>query len=55
MLTSLCLMIQDETGSATLEYGLLIAAIAVVAIVSIETFGWGIRSLFSQGPTQAAH
>jgi len=47
-------MIQDETASATLEYGLLLAAIAVVAIVSIETFGWGIRSLFSQGPRQSA-
>jgi len=35
-------MIRDETASATLEYGLLIAAIAVLAIVSVETFVWSV-------------
>ena len=55
MLTPLLSLIQDETASAPLEYGLLIAAIAVVAIVSIESFGWGVTALFRQGPSPAGH
>jgi Flp pilus assembly pilin Flp len=42
MLTHLRSIIQDETASAILEYGLLIAAVAALAIVSIQTFGWSL-------------
>jgi Flp pilus assembly pilin Flp len=49
MLTPLSL-IRDETGSATLEYGLLVASIALVAIISVQTFGLSVASLFRPGP-----
>jgi Flp pilus assembly pilin Flp len=47
-------MIQDETASTALEYSLLIAAVALVAIASVETFGLNVASLFSQGPHAAS-
>jgi len=50
MLAPLWSMFRDETASATLEYGLLIAAIAMVAIISVETFGLSVASLFRPGP-----
>jgi Flp pilus assembly pilin Flp len=43
-------MIKDETGSATLEYGLLVASIALVAIISVHAFGLSVASLFRPGP-----
>lgn len=53
MLTLLRSMIQDEAGSAALEYSLLISCIALLAIVSVETFGQSVSALFKQGPAIA--
>ncbi len=47
-------MLQDESASTALEYGLLIASIAVVAIISVETFGWSVASLFGHGASRAS-
>lgn len=54
MLPPLRSMIQDESASTALEYGLLIASIAVVAIISVETFGWSVASLFGHGASRAS-
>ncbi|HLY02496.1 MAG TPA: Flp family type IVb pilin [Candidatus Cybelea sp.] len=51
MLTPLWSMITDESGSASLEYGILIAAIALVAIFSLEVFGRSVSGLFGPGST----
>jgi Flp pilus assembly pilin Flp len=53
MLAPVWSMIQDESASTTLEYALLIAAIAVVAITSVETFGLRLASLFHPSPASA--
>jgi Flp pilus assembly pilin Flp len=50
MLTLLRSMIEEETGQATLEYGLLISCIALLAIISVETFGQSVSGLFRPGP-----
>jgi Flp pilus assembly pilin Flp len=50
MLTRLRSMIEDETGHAMLEYGLLISCIALVALVSVEVFGHSVSGLFHHGP-----
>jgi Flp pilus assembly pilin Flp len=42
-------MITDESGAATLEYGILIAAIALVAIIGVGSFGRSVSGLFSPG------
>jgi Flp pilus assembly pilin Flp len=54
MLALLRSMIEDETGQAMLEYGLLISCIALVAIISVENFGQGVSGLFHQGPAVAS-
>jgi|HubBroStandDraft_1064217.scaffolds.fasta_scaffold404070_2 Flp pilus assembly pilin Flp len=54
MLTVLWSMIEDETGHAMLEYGLLISCIALAALISVETFGQSVSGLFhNQGPAAA--
>ncbi len=49
MLTSLLSMITDESGAATLEYGILLAAIALVALIGVGSFGRSVSGLFSPG------
>jgi Flp pilus assembly pilin Flp len=44
-------MITDESGSATLEYGILIGAVALVAIFSVAGFGRSVSGLFGPGST----
>ncbi len=49
MLTSLLSMLMDESGAAALEYGILIAAIALVALIGVEQFGRSVSGLYSPG------
>jgi pilus assembly protein Flp/PilA len=38
---------RDEKGASMVEYALLIAVVAMVALVAIQTFGINLESLFS--------
>jgi pilus assembly protein Flp/PilA len=38
--------VREEAGASLLEYGLLVALIAVVSIVAIRTLGTRIREVF---------
>ena len=40
-------MIRDEEGATMVEYGLLVALIALVAIVGITTLGGNLNTLFN--------
>jgi pilus assembly protein Flp/PilA len=46
MLTTLTSMIRDEEGATMVEYGLLVAFIALVALVGVTTLGKGLNTLF---------
>jgi Flp pilus assembly pilin Flp len=37
----------DERGASMVEYGLLLALIAVIALVAVQAFGTGVSSKFS--------
>jgi pilus assembly protein Flp/PilA len=39
--------VRDETGASMVEYGLLLALIAVIAIVAVRSLGEGVSSKFS--------
>jgi pilus assembly protein Flp/PilA len=47
MLKTLTSMIRDEEGAAMVEYGLLIALIALVALGAVTVLGKNLSSLFS--------
>jgi len=47
MFTNLIAMIRDEEGATMVEYGLLVALIALVAIVGVTLLGTNLNSLFS--------
>jgi pilus assembly protein Flp/PilA len=47
MITTLKTMIRDEEGATMVEYGLLVALIALVAIVGVKTLGTNLSSLFT--------
>jgi pilus assembly protein Flp/PilA len=47
MLTTLISMIRDEKGATMVEYGLLVALIALVALAAITTLGMNLSSLFN--------
>ena len=40
-------MLRDDSGASMVEYGLLLAFIAVVALVSVKLLGTGLNSLFN--------
>ena len=46
MYTTLKSMIRDEEGASMVEYGLLIAFIAIVAMVGVKALGTNLNSLF---------
>jgi pilus assembly protein Flp/PilA len=54
MLTTLKTMIRDEKGATMVEYGLLVALIALVAIVGVKTLGTKLNSLFSSAASSLA-
>lgn len=47
MLTTLNSMIRDEEGATMVEYGLLVALIALVALGAVTTVGTKLSSLFT--------
>ncbi len=47
MLTTLKSMIRDEEGATMVEYGLLIALIALVALGAVKTLGTNLNTLFT--------
>ena len=47
MLNRLISMIRDEEGATMVEYGLLVALIAMVALVAITTLGVNLNTLFN--------
>jgi pilus assembly protein Flp/PilA len=42
---------EDETGASAVEYGLLVALIAVVIITAVTTLGTNLSSKFSRVAT----
>jgi pilus assembly protein Flp/PilA len=47
MFEKLTLMIRDEEGATMVEYGLLVALIAMVALVAVALLGHNLSILFS--------
>jgi pilus assembly protein Flp/PilA len=47
MLKTLKTLIRDDSGATMVEYGLLVALIAVVAITAVKLLGTNISSLFN--------
>jgi pilus assembly protein Flp/PilA len=47
MLTNFTSMIRDEEGATMVEYGLLVALIALVALGAVKTLGTGLSTLFT--------
>lgn len=47
MITTFNSMLRDEDGATMVEYGLLVALIAMVALVGVTTLGNNLKSLFN--------
>ncbi len=47
MLTTLTSMIRDDEGATMVEYGLLVALVAVVALAAVTTLGTHLSTLFN--------
>jgi pilus assembly protein Flp/PilA len=47
MITTLKTMIRDEEGATMVEYGLLVALIAIVALGAVTLIGKNLSSLFN--------
>jgi pilus assembly protein Flp/PilA len=45
---------KDESGASAVEYGLLVALIAVVIIVAVQTLGTNLKSKFNDAATAVA-
>jgi pilus assembly protein Flp/PilA len=43
MLKNLSAMMKDEKGQALAEYGLILALIAVICVVALQTLGGGVQ------------
>ncbi len=51
MLATLKSMIRDDEGATMVEYGLLVALIALVALGAVKTLGTNLSSLFNSVAT----
>jgi pilus assembly protein Flp/PilA len=47
MLASLKSLALDESGASMVEYGLLVALIAMVALAAVKTLGTSVSTLFN--------
>ena len=47
MITTLKSMLRDDDGATMVEYGLLVALIAMVAFAAVTTLGKNLSSLFN--------
>ena len=46
--------IKDESGATAIEYGLIVALIAVVIITAVTTLGNNLNSTFTEAATKLA-
>ena len=46
--------IKDESGATAIEYGLIVALIAVVIITAVTTLGTNLNSTFTEAATKLA-
>jgi pilus assembly protein Flp/PilA len=46
MIRSICCFFKDNEGATMLEYGLMVALIAVASIVAVGAFGSSVQELF---------
>ncbi len=51
MLATLTTMLRDDEGATMVEYGLLVALIALVALGAVKTLGTGLSTLFNNVAT----
>ena len=47
MIASLTTMFRDDSGASMVEYGLLLALIAMAALISVKTLGTNLTALFN--------
>lgn len=47
MIQNIASMIRDEEGATMVEYGLLVALIAMVALIAVTVLGQNLSKLFS--------
>lgn len=47
MFSNIKSMIRDEDGATMVEYGLLVALIAMVALVGVTTLGTNLKTLYT--------
>lgn len=47
MLTTLTTMLRDDEGATMVEYGLMVALVALVALTAVKLLGSNLSSLFN--------
>ena len=47
MIATLTTMLRDEDGASMVEYGLMLAFVAIVALVGVKALGNGLNTLFN--------
>lgn len=47
MLTTLTTMLRDDEGATMVEYGLMVALVALVALAAVKVLGTNLSMLFS--------
>jgi len=47
MIATVNTMLRDENGATMVEYGLLLAFVAIVALVGVKAVGTGLNTLFN--------
>lgn len=50
MLTPLRIFIGEDSGATAVEYGLIIALVALVAMTAVQMFGRSVSALFNVPP-----
>lgn len=47
MTATITTMLRDESGATMVEYGLLLAFVALIALVGVKVLGVGLSAMFS--------
>jgi pilus assembly protein Flp/PilA len=53
--TNLMIRLRSEKGATAVEYGIMVALIAVVIIVAVSTLGGQLQTMFTGVSTDIAH
>ncbi|BCW79506.1 Flp family type IVb pilin [Arthrobacter sp. NicSoilC5] len=53
--TNLMIRLRSEKGATAVEYGIMVALIAVVIIVAVSTLGGQLGTMFTNVSTDVAH